>query len=539
MKFFKIFPLIALAVASVACKPNDPAKPEVSFSLSESNISVSGLSKECIVNVDNTARTVDIYVDYADKENIKALEIKFYNLEEGVSVNYSDTYNYSASSQKVVFIKEDTPFEYTFSVSVGDPVIKFNSFTVAGVNALGGEAKVSGGTDLTSLEVVFEVSPSDAKVFVGDKEIESGAAVDFSDKVNGVDFVARVGSVEKTLNIKAVTTGISEITRVWGVYYKPFTEGVDATWFGTKVSGGLNVIRTVAMNDEYVFLSKDKDTENPTGGVYAVSISDPNSVKLLSQEGVASGTSFFAIAVIEDTPIAATFTMGSGNHFKIYAYDDVNSDPREILDYTTVENVRLGDKITVEGTWADGRIWCFDSVSAQKMYCFTVRDGKVNATPTIVDLDKKMGQYGAFFPYKDNMYVWAASGGAPATVFTVDGTSAVSGYAFNTAIIPVPVLGIRFFTFNEENYMAYVVLRSSYQDGQARIAALTAETLEDSIESISGVYSFYLGDPQAKEDGQYVKNGNGLGDGAYRVIGDKTYYAALVPGTGLSLFEIK
>ncbi len=539
MKIFKTLPLIALAILSVSCKHNDPVKPEVTFSLSESNITVSGLSRECIVNVDNTARSVDIYVDYADKENIKALEVRFKDLEEGVEVNYSQTYNYSVASQKVLFVKEETSFEYVFAVTVGEPVVKFNSFTVAGVNALGGEAKVPGGTDLTALEVAFDVTPSDTKVFVGDTEIESGAVVDFSDKVNGVNFVARVGSVEKTLNVKAVTTGISEITRVWGVYYKPFTEGVDATWFGTKVSGGLDVIRTVAMNDEYVFLSKDQDSENPAGGVYAVSIADPNSVKLLSQEGIASGTRFFAVTVLEDSPIAATFTTGAGNHFKIYAYDSVDSAPREILDYTTAEAVRLGDKITVEGTWADGKIWCYDSTSAQKVYCFTVRDGKVNASPVIVDLDQKMGNYGAFFPYKDNEYVWGGGAGAAATVFTVDGTMATSGYSFNSAIISIPVLGVRFFTFNEENYMAYVVLRSGYHDGQARFSALTKETLEESIESITGSYAFYLGDPQAKEDGQYIKNGNGCGDGAFRVIDGHYYYAALVPGTGLSLFEIK
>ncbi len=538
MKFFKFLPLVALALISAACKSDDPVKPEVKFSLAESNITVSGLSQECIVNVDNAARAVDIYADYADKDNIKALEITFNNLEEGVEVNYSKVYNYSAGAQKVVFVKEETSFEYTFAVTVGEPVIKFNSFTVAGVNALGGEVKVSGGADLTALEVVFEVSPSDAKVFVGDAEIVSGATLDFSDKVNGVNFVARVGSVEKTLNIKAVTTGISSISRVWGVYYKPFSEGVDATWFGSQVSGELNIIRTIAMNDEYVFLSKDKDSVNPTGGVYAVSISDPNSVRILSQKGIPEGTRFFAIATLEDKVIAASFTMGSGHQFSIYAWDDVNSDPEQILSYTTTENVRMGDHIVTEGTWTDGKIWCYDSSSGTRVYCFTVADGKVSATPVVVDLDTKMGNYAGFYPYKDNQYICAGAG-VNAGLFTVDGTMATLEYSFPGAMISSPTLGIRFFSFKEENYMGYVALRNNYNDGQMRISALSRETLSESIDNLTNTYKFWLGDPNATEDREYVKNANGCGDGTFRVIGDKTYYAAFVTGTGLSLFEIK
>jgi hypothetical protein len=538
MKIFKFLPLVALAVISAACKSDDPVKPEVTFSLAESNITVSGLSQECLVNVDNAARAVDIYADYADKDNIKALEITFNNLEEGVEVNYSKVYNYSAGAQKVVFVKEETSFEYTFAVTVGEPVIKFNSFTVAGADALGGEAKVSGGADLTALEVVFEVSPSDAKVFVGDAEIVSGATVDFSDKVNGVNFVARVGSVEKTLNIKAVTTGISEITRVWGVYYKPFSEGVDAKWFGSQVSGEANIIRTVAMNDEYVFLSKDKDSVNPTGGVYAVSISDPNSVRILSQNGIAAGTRFFAITTLENSVLAASFAMGEGQKFSIYAWDDVNSDPRQILSYTTTANVRLGDKITVEGTWSDGKIWCYDSTSGTKVYCFAVSDGKVNAAPAEVDLDTKMGTYAGFYPYSGNQYICAGAG-VNAGLFTVDGTLATLNYSFPSSLISSPTLGIRFFTFNEENYMGYVALRNGYTDGQMRVSALSGETLQESIDNLTNTYKFWLGDPNATEDREYVKNANGCGDGTFRVIGDKTYYAAFVTGTGLSLFEIK
>ena len=75
MKIFKLFPIAAILFAAVACntKNNDPVKPEVSFSLSDNNIVLAGLEHESVVSVDNKAKTVSIFVDYADKENINAL----------------------------------------------------------------------------------------------------------------------------------------------------------------------------------------------------------------------------------------------------------------------------------------------------------------------------------------------------------------------------------------------------------------------------------------------------------------------------------
>ncbi len=541
MKIFKLLSAFAFSFMAIACntKTDDPVKPEVDFSLSESNIVLSGLEKESIVMVDNKARTIDVFVDYVDKENIKALGVDFKSLDDGVEVKYSQTFNYAQGPQSITFVKSNVEFVYTLSVEVGEPSITFTSFTVGGSDALSGEVKLSSSMDLTSLVVEFVVSPADTKVFVGDKEVASGDAFDFSDKLNGVTFVARVGAVEKSLNVKVVTTGISEITRVWGCYYKPFSEGVDATWFGAQVTGEKDMIRTIAMNDEYVFLSKDKDNVNPTGGVYAVSIADPNSVRFLSQTGIPQGTRFFGIATLENTVLAAAFTMGKDAHFRIYAWENVSADPKVVLDYVTVDNVRLGDKMTVEGTWTEGKIWCYDSTSGKAVLCFTVSDGVINSTPKIVALDAKMGNYGAFFPYKDNQYVWGGGAGASATLFSVDGTMAESVYSFPTATIASPTLGIRFFTYKEENYMAYVVLRNNYLDGQFRVSALSKETLAESIDALEKSYAFYLGDPNAKEDGEYIKNGNGCGDGAFRVIDGKYYYAAFVTGTGLSLFEIK
>ena len=70
MKIFKLFPLLALAVAAAACQPEQEEQKgdPVSFQFSEKNILVSGLEQDYLLSVDNSGRTVDIFVDYADNQ---------------------------------------------------------------------------------------------------------------------------------------------------------------------------------------------------------------------------------------------------------------------------------------------------------------------------------------------------------------------------------------------------------------------------------------------------------------------------------------
>lgn len=536
MKKIKFLSVISVALFTLACQK--PASTDVEFFLSNGSVEVYGLEHECAHFVDNKARTIKVYADYLDKENIRAMGLKFKNLEEGVTVSYSEVFNYSEASQTVTFTKSGANFPYVASVEVGKPSPEFVSITVNGMDAAGGEIKMSGMDDLSALPVEFEVSPADAKVFVGDRELSSGDEVDFSDKLNGVTFDVRLGEASKSLNVKVVTSGISSVTRVWGAYVAPKSEGADKTWFGTKVCGEANVIRTCAMSDTHVFLSKDKDSENPTGGVYAVSISDVNDVKLLSQEGLPEGTRFFGISALDNTPLAAAFTMGAGAKFAIYAWEDINGAPVKVLEYTTPENVRFGDKLVTEGTWENGKIWVHDATSGTKEYCFAVSGGKVSATPAVIDLDTKAGNYGIFYPYSETQYIWAGSG-VPAALFNVSGTSAEKVYEMPTAKYSSPMLGCRFINVNDEDYMAYTVLRSSYSDGQLRITSINREDLQGSLENAEKHFTYYLGDPEAKEDAEYMKNPNASGDTFCRVIGGRTYVASYVCGTGLSLFVIE
>lgn len=535
----KINALAALAALSVviSCDPNatPTPEPEVTFALAESNVEVTGLDYDAIVEVEEAQ--INIYANYLDRENVQALDVAFVGLEDGVTVNYSQVYNYLTGPQTVTFTKKGKDFVYAVAVVLGNPEPKFIDLTVAGQSVTGSEIKLSGSTNLTELPVEFVVSPSDAKVFVGTNEIASGDKVDFSDKVNGVTFEVKVGTFSASKNVKVVTTGISSVTRVWGHYVQPASMVDD--WFGTKVTGVLDCIRNVAMSDDYIFLSKDRESADGLPGVYAVSLLDPSNVKLLSQRNIPSGERFFSIAVLENTVLAASFVMAAGGHFRLYKYDSVTSVPEVVLDYVLPSAMRLGDKITTEGTWQNGKIWAYDNTSAQKFLCFEVKGGKISATPTVVDLDTKKGNYGAFYKYAEGKYMWGGSSTSSA-MFSVSGTTANLEFELPTASYAVPAHGFQFFTINEENYMGYVILQNSFQDGQFRITPLPKATIQESIESVPNPYVYWLGDPESKDEPNTgKKNGNGLGSGAYRVIRGHNYYVAYVPGAGISLFEIK
>ena len=167
-----------------------------------------------------------------------------------------------------------------------------------------------------------------------------------------------------------------------------------------------------------------------------------------------------------------------------------------------------------------------------------MKGGKVEATPSIIDLDVKQGNYGALYKYDDTHYVVSASSSA-ATMFSITGTTATTDFQFSSTKFPVPSHGFEFFTINDEEYMAFVNLRNNFMDGQFRIVPMAGATLEEKLNAEVNPYVYYLGDPNAEEDGTRVKNGNGLGSGDFRVVDGHNYYAAYVPGTGLSLFEIK
>ena len=193
--------------------------------------------------------------------------------------------------------------------------------------------------------------------------------------------------------------------------------------------------------------------------------------------------------------------------------------------------------MSVEGDWKNGKIWFHDFTSQQAAYVFDVKDGAVSTTATKVTYDAKQGNWSAMYKYDDKQYIGGGPG-AKSRLFEIANNAATTQLELPGAYFANPLHGVRFFTFNEQEYMTYAILRNSWQDGQMRITELNGETLKASLETPGATWKFGLGDP-VENDITAEKNGNGLGNNVLQIIDNKIYIATYIPGAGLSLFLIK
>lgn len=538
MKKFAL-PLLML-LSLLACKKEDP---KFTFVLTSENVAVSDLDYDYFVQVDNDAKTVYVEVDYFDKAELAALKIAFVKLPEDVTVTpATSTFNYSkGESQTVTFTQGAVTQEYQITAEASDPEPHFVSVKLNGEEVVNGVAKLKSSVDLTTVSVEYVVSPENTVVKVDGEVIASATeetpnGIDFSDKLNGVKFTLVCEDVTKEETIKVVTTGINSVKRVWGRYVQPVTSGADAWWSDVvPASAG---IRTMAMDNENVYLATTAKT------LFAIPVNNPDAAKAMDMGDYAAGGVFgsCALACMEDgnggyVTLLSNMVNSTASEFVIWKWDTAAGKPTKVLSYHLPEAARIGDEMTVEGTWKEGKIWFHDYTSRQAAYVFTVKDGVVGTTATKVTYDAMQGNWGAIYKYDDTQYIGGGVG-QKSRLFTLANNTLTTQLELPGAYFANPLHGIQFFTFNEQEYMSYVVLRNSYQDGQLRITEMNGDTLLASLETPGATWKFGIGDP-VENDITAVKNGNGCASGVLRVVDGKIYIAAYVLGAGVSVFTIE
>lgn len=110
----------------------------------------------------------------------------------------------------------------------------------------------------------------------------------------------------------------------------------------------------------------------------------------LNTSGITGG--IFTLNDVEVTSdgkiIAANLTTSSSSSspFKVYKWNDESSNPELIIEYN-IGNYRLGDKITVVGSWANNTATLYAAVaSSNKILKWTMSNGSFNQQPTIITL---------------------------------------------------------------------------------------------------------------------------------------------------------
>jgi len=558
MKKFLMFLASALTVFAVAAcqgEKNDPDdndkngdgrtdgnKNLPALTISAANIDVTGIDKDYLVIVDQAAKTIKITLDYSDKENAKALTVNFLNLPEGVTAEYQKTFNYADGAEQTVAFKygTETLAEFKMSVALGDPDPKFVTLTVNEIDALGGEVHMASAASLSHLPVEFTVDPEETEVLVNGEAIETGAELDFTDKVNGVTFTLKLGDITKTHKVIVITSGLRKATRVWGHYVQP--ETVEDDWYQTVIERGIEGFwqRSLGMDDKYIYLAQHGGAAN---GAFVIDIKDGSLVGNLLTTGIEGGT--HTVSCIRTIPDGNGYrilqtNLAIGGVLKVYSWKDKDSAPENVLAYENVDGLRLGDKMGVFGTWQDGAlVFVPHQGEPRNVYIFPIKDGKVSATPTKSSLSGFGGTYSEIYKYSDTEILAVAAGLRP-TVYNVSGTTLTKTLDANSEIFSSTDEGFNFFTFNDQKYMAFTRLTGDLVDASLRIMALNGDTLKEAIEAIDGtsVFTYGLGDPGKFPIAGY-KSGNSLADCTVRVIDGETYIAALSEGAGISLFKLE
>ena len=552
----------AALVLFAACEP--APTPEVSFTLTNDNVEVAGLTADALVVVDAAAKTAAIEVAYADKAQLQALQVNFVGIPSDVTVE-NFTFDFSTGATKEVAVSQNGATDtYVFSATCASPEPKFVTMSLvpskltkdesgaevyvpAGAEAAvaGGTAKLKGSANLSVVAFNYTVSPANTKVLVDGQEIASGAILDFSDKVNGVTFTLKCEDVEETANVKVVTTGFSSIERVWARYIKP--ETTDANWFGEPVAAeNGSTYRYAAMDGKYVYLPKAGGPE-----VNVIDAMTGEFVKQLDVTGIDGGTHKTSSVQVADNNgssvvLVANLAMNANQHLKVYAWSDLDKAPAVALDYTITEAFRFGDKFQFEGTWADGRLIfvSYNGNADRTAAIFDVKNGVVNAEPTLVKIGtvaKSGNSICGLYKYSDTEYMWAGTGDLFA-IYSVSGNTFTQNYqCTDGSRFSYPMHDVHFITYNEQKYAIYCRLLNSFNDAAIRFMELNGDTLKASFEDadVTTDKQLALGDPE-KESVTALKNGNGCGTcDVYQAADGTTYVLGYAPGAGMSMFRLK
>lgn len=347
------------------------------------------------------------------------------------------------------------------------------------------------------------------------------------------------------------TPKVPALERVWGFY----KEG-DTPWYATTnitaVSiahpDGYGMARSLAMDDEYIYLPKSSGYAN----VAAVSISDKTVQKALNKTGVSGGSTFATsfVRMIKNTDAAVnggndvlllcnlSETSTDANQLRLYAYKDgVDAAPTQIAGFcwdaanNTNDWRRYGDRFFVTGDWTDGKVY-FPSYNQPKTVVLNIANGArtsvtqihagENSPNGIKDLTVYPGDNKLFLtntaianlvaPTSNKLNGWDE--------FTLSGSS-TNG---------VNTWGYNFFEFNGKKYIAYARII-----GGTKAQIEVIEDKGDLLSSLSAKDGLLVSPIHDATDlNKEVATGN-LADCCVRTINGVTYIAALTRDGGFVL----
>ena len=473
--------------------------------------------------------------------------IKVSNIAAGAQLLvFADNGEGKTSIKKVTFSSE------SYSVEAVDEVIP----------AEGGSVVVKGISN-----VAFDVVIPAEAAWLSYVEVKSAFELTFTAEANTVDtsreavvnFV-RHGTEEVLMSVTiAQAAGKAmpkELKRVWGKY------APDAN--GWIVMGAGNLDRGMAMDDQYIYISKS------TAYAPVIKAFDfaGNEAFDCDVTGMGSGNAWgdamqYSVNCVRTMPkadgsyvlIACNLKLDGNQILQIWAWvDGPQAAPTCIGRYQwdTVANAndhrRYGDRFDVKGTWEEGELW-FPSMQDDdhgKTIVFKTFDG--------VDASNRPSKYYRMEPSRSNMKDLAFYPGYDEVFSTcngnakfvqLDGTTHATGWV-NWAVTDdfttdyIRTCGYNFFEVDGKKYIAYV--KVDEQNGRTgRLVVLEDETsdLKAALNAKKVAWEFPLQHESDFAAASAASTGNTLGNCKVVTVDGVTYIGAHIQGLGCSLFKFE
>lgn len=551
--------------------------------LAENMITVKNIA-DIQVLLDNKAKTIDISIPYEAKDSIAKITVLFNDLPSGAMVSPLNTVrNYSDNQRHAytVTFADGEIKSYSVGITFGALQPKFAKLTLNGIDVKSDNnvwvAQLLASEDLSVVKIAYSTNAAGVTVKIKNTDNDDYVALDttavnnrynFSDKLNGRKFKLEYNGVSNIVTVKVVTSGYTRITKVW----QTFANFGTADFYGVAPLAGTSPAtvvpaspgtdawdRGIAMDDNYIYIARgNKHIQAEAGttptypayGIIAIKIADKSAV-LMNRTGMytveetnrgAHGTT--DVNVIDGKIVACNLANAANNVLKVFVWNDVNAAPTKLFEYNVgaAPNPRLGDKFTFEGNLTNGKLRFVDYNANNRYYEFTISNGVVNTTPSIVTVPGIFAPAtgataGGIYRFSATEFMFSGTG-KQATVFNP--TTQVVTYTTDGAVFPSSQVGDAFFTFNDKNYLAYLFATDSFKRWVLRIRPLNYSTLAESLEKITDKATDINLSGPALTDIADITNGNGTGKiYVHKTTAGVTYLVAVASNQGISLLKVE
>lgn len=362
------------------------------------------------------------------------------------------------------------------------------------------------------------------------------------------------GNMVTKVVVEPAAKGIKDIQRVWGLF------STDGAWYNFLDGFSASADRTVAMDDELVYISRS----SKQGGIYALSLSSGAFVKQLDVTPALATDCTLTVSCVrsisnpggKNVLTFCTLKEDASQHLFVYAYvNGTDAAPVQILDYALdnkggVEDWRrYGDRYTVEGNWKSGKLWfqTWHDGGTAKTIGFTIENGVITNPQDPIDYYVANPPAGikdvAFYPGSSQAFI---TGPGKATLYK-PGSAGPNGWIKWDVVEELEDLqfsyGYNFFTFHDSRFIAYMKL-----DGENAVRgrlvviddeAGTAAGLTSQLKSQTNLREFPLQHADDFEAKSSITASHSVGDCIVFENKGNTYIAVLMQGCGLSLFQLQ